>query len=328
MALSPGFINNHIARWEEWCRQEQVYLHRVRWPSRLFHHTPIENAALILSNGVLRSRVDPDNNRTRDVAGAGVIESRDDAHNFVRFYFRPRTPTQFHIEGIRKLGECSYGDEAHAAVLVMLIFRAQAILSDTEIGFTDRNAQRDDANYGNTQDEFTAIPFEKVYHEGGTGGDQSITAHRCAEVHATSPVCLEDTLKAICCRSDAERETLLFMLGSKAVHWTDKILVSDDLRVFQRDFAFVEEVSLSREGLIFKLNPRRSGGTIDVAIDLFDTERRKLIDFRNVELQPVPPKADRWRVVNTLTDGLYEAKITIDGHLAYNAVLSLGDSLF
>ena len=26
------------------------------------------------------------------------------------------------------------------------------------------------------------IPWEKVYHEGGLGGDHSIIAHRCAEV--------------------------------------------------------------------------------------------------------------------------------------------------
>lgn len=328
MALTPEFIDSHIAQWEEWCRQRQAYAHRVRWPSRLFHHTPIENAALILSSGVLRSRADPDNHKKRDVAGTGVIGSRADAHDVVRFYFRPRTPTQFHIEGVRKPGECSYGDEAHAAVLVMLIFRARAILSDPRIGFTDCNAQRDDAIYGQTQDDFSAIPFEKVFHEGGIGGDQSITAHRCAEVHVMSPVSLQQTLEAICCRSDAERETLLHMLGSEADHWVDKILVSDDLRVFQRDFAFVQEVSLSGEGLTFKLNPRRSGGTVDVTIELFDSERRKLIDYRYVNLPPVPPTADRWRVTHSIADGVYEAKITIDGHLAYNAMISQANSLF
>ena len=40
-------------------------------------------------------------------------------------------------------------------------------------------------------------------------------------------------------------------------------------------------MSLSRKGFIFKLNSRRSGGTIDVSIDLFDHTGRKLIDFRN-----------------------------------------------
>jgi hypothetical protein len=328
MALSAEFIDRHITQWEDWCRQKQSYPHRVRWPSRLFHHSPIENAATILTSGFLRSRADPENCRPLDVAGAGVIEAREDAHNSVRFYFRPRTPTQFHIEGIRRPGECQYGDAAHAAVLVMLIFQARTILSDPGVSFTDRNAQQGAAVYGTEEAQFAAIPFDKVYHEGGIVGDQSITSHRCAEVHATSPISLDNTLEAICCRSNAERETLLFMLGGNAAKWAEKILVSDDLRVFQRDFAFVQDVSLSQEGLIFKINPRQSGGTVDVAIDLFTTDGRKVIDFRNTELQPVPPTADRWRVATIIEDGTYEAKITIDGHTAYRSTLNLGNSLF
>jgi hypothetical protein len=328
MALSAEFIDRHIAQWEDWCRQKQAYPHRVRWPSRLFHHSPVENAAAILASGVLRSRADPENCRPLDVAGAGVIEARGDAHNSVRFYFRPRTPTQFHIEGIRRAGECQYGDAAHAAVLVMLIFQARSILSDPQVSFTDRNAQQLAAVYGTEEAQFSQIPFDKVYHEGGIAGDQSITSHRCAEVHATSPISLDDTLEAVCCRSNAERETLLFMLGGNAAKWTDKILVSDDLRVFQRDFAFVQDVSLSREGLIFKLNPRRNGGTVDVAIDLVNTDGQQVIDFRNTELQPVPLTADRWRVAKVIQDGTYVAKITIDGHIAYHSSLTLGNSLF
>jgi hypothetical protein len=328
MALSAEFIDRHIAQWEDWCRKQQAYLHRERWPSRLFHHSPIENVAAILNSGVLRSRADPQNCQPLDVAGAGVIEAREDAHNSVRFYFRPRTPTQFHIEGIRKTGEYQYGDAAHAAVLVMLIFQARAILSDPRVSFTDRNAQQLASVYGTEEEQFAAIPFDKVYHEGGIAGDQSITSHRCAEVHATSPISLNDTLEAVCCRSNAERETLLFMLGVDAATWADKILVSDDLRVFQRDFAFVQDVSLSREGLIFKLNPRRSGGTVDVAIDLLKSDGQKVIDFRNTELQPVPPTADRWRVAALIQDGKYEAKISIEGHVAYHSTIELGDSLF
>lgn len=328
MALSVEFIDRHIAQWEDWCRQKVAYPHRARWPSRLFHHSPIENAVSILATGVLRSRADPQNLQPRDVAGAGVIAAREDAHNAVRFYFRPRTPTQFHIEGIRKSGECQYGDAAHAAVLVMLIFQARTILSDPGVRFTDRNAQQGAAVYGTEEAQFSAIPFDKVYHEGGIAGDQSITSHRCAEVHATSPISLDNTLEAICCRSNAEREMLLFMLGNDAAKWSNKILVSDDLRVFQRDFTFVQDVSLSREGLIFKLNPRRSGGTVDVAIDLIASDGQKVIDFRNTELQPVPPTADRWRVAAVIQDGTYDAKIKIDGHTAFQSTLNLGNSLF
>lgn len=206
----------------------------------------------------------------------------------------------------------------------MLIFQARTILSDPGVSFTDRNAQQGAAVYGTEEAQFAAIPFDKVYHEGGIAGDQSITSHRCAEVHATSPISLDNTLEAICCRSNAERETLLFMLGGNAANWAEKILVSDDLRVFQRDFTFVQDVSLSREGLIFKLNPRKSGGTVNIVIDLVASDGCKVIDFRNTEL----PTTDRWRVTAAIQDGAYYAKITIDGHIAYQSRINLGNTLF
>lgn len=65
-----------------------------------------------------------------------------------------------------------------------------------------------------------------------------------------------------------------------------------------------------------------------MAIDLLTADGQKVIDFRNTELQPVPPTADRWRVAALIQDGKYEAKISIDGHVAYHSILELGDSLF
>ena len=159
------------------------YPHRVRWPSRLFHHSPIENAVQILQQGVLRARADHHLHICRDVAGDGVIHARFDAHQFVRFYFRPRTPTQFHIEGFRRADECEFGHQA--PVLVMLVFHALGILSGEETRFSDRNMQRGDARTGNSLEFIQSIPWDKVYHEGGLQGDISIIHHRCAEVLAT-----------------------------------------------------------------------------------------------------------------------------------------------
>jgi ssDNA thymidine ADP-ribosyltransferase, DarT len=116
MALSAVEAEAHIRKWEQNLDQK-YYAHRKHWPSRLFHHAPLENAVQILVEGVLRSRSDPDIQLARDVAGAGVIDAREEAHKFVRFYFRPRTPTQFHIEGIRKTEECEFSFQA--PVLVM-----------------------------------------------------------------------------------------------------------------------------------------------------------------------------------------------------------------
>jgi hypothetical protein len=72
MALAPAFIDAHIHKWET-ALKSAFYPYRQKWPSRLFHHAPIENALKILTDGHLRSRADPKNQRTKDVAAAGVI---------------------------------------------------------------------------------------------------------------------------------------------------------------------------------------------------------------------------------------------------------------
>jgi ssDNA thymidine ADP-ribosyltransferase, DarT len=124
MALSDKFISLHITTWEK-NLSGPAYPHRAKWPSRLFHHAPLENDANILKSAKLLSRNDSNNIRVRDVAAASVIDNNLRAHKFVRLYFRPRTPTQYYIEGIQKAGECHYGDTSHAPVLIMFVLDAK-----------------------------------------------------------------------------------------------------------------------------------------------------------------------------------------------------------
>lgn len=65
------------------------------WSGRIYHFAHLHNVISILDSCVMLSR-----NRVRnfvDSAGS-VVNRRQDAHNFVRFYFRPRTFTQFYNE--------------------------------------------------------------------------------------------------------------------------------------------------------------------------------------------------------------------------------------
>jgi hypothetical protein len=221
--------------------------------------------------------------RARDVAAVGVIDHSQRAHSFARLYFRPRTPTQYHIEGIRRAGECQYGDSAHAPLLVMFVFHARQVLSLKGVCFSDSNMQTGVVE-GSSEVYFRNIPFDKVYHEGGIAGDRSIITHRCAEVLAPSPMTLEGKLRWVYCRSDAERETLLQSLNRHAAFWEKRIIVSDDLKVFEKSFMFVERISLANDGLIFRLNPRNDRKPIAVRIEAWDTQGRRCIGFKNDEL--------------------------------------------
>lgn len=327
MALSAAFIEDHVGKWESEL-DKPWYSYRSKWPSRLFHHAPIENAVAVLKDGNLRSRSDPNNRRARDVAAAAVIGAREHAHDFARLYFRPMTPTQWHIEGIRKHGECSFGENSHAPVLIMFVFDARKVLQSEGVKFCDRNMQSAAAEPNDTETYFASIPFQKVFHVGPTGGDKTITEHRCAEVLAASPLPLSTTLQWIYCRTIAERETLCDMLGDQAKMWSSKIIVSNDLLVFERKYVFVEYVGIAENGLVFELNPRSDQKPISIKAVATDLTGREVINFVNKEMaaQPEAP-IRRWRIAASLPHGTYRVRIELEGHLAFCANVKHGDEL-
>ncbi len=327
MALGEVFLDDHITSWEQHFRAVRTYPYRVHWPSRLFHHAPIENALAILREDRLRSRNDPDNAKPRDIAGDGVIDNRPDAHSLVRLYFRPKTPTQFYIEGVRKTDEChQFGHQA--PILVMFVLNSRPILTCDGVQFSDINMQANAANVGDDEQFFQTIQFHKVYHEGSYGGDNSITQHRCAEVLCPSPVNLSAVLERICCRSEAEKATLLHLLGPHAARWLPYMKVSDDLAVFLRHFVFVNHVELAPTGIVFELNPRRNRQPVDVRLTIWRQTGVMVANFHYASLNETPPSGGRWRAPVDLTDGRYRVRIELEGHLAYDAEVTLGDILF
>lgn len=328
MALSEAFVDQHIARWQNRLTSPS-YAHRRHWPAHLFHHAPLENAVDILRDGCLRSRNDPDNRRNRDVAAPGVIDARNHAHDSVRLYFRPKTPTQWHIEGIRKPDECHYGGAAHAPVLVMFLLDARLVLTRPDIRFSDKNMQLSDTIPGDSEAYFSQIPFAKVYSEGSTGGDRSLTEARCAEVLASSPLELGAALRGIRLRSEPEKETLLHMLGERRADWESYCHVSDALKVFQKEYAFVDLLRLTCEGVIFRLNARKDGGQITVKIDVWDSSERHIIDFYNDSHAPIPPYPNNeWIWRHDLPHDMYRVEVRLEGQLAFQSYMVLGDTLF
>lgn len=276
---------------------------------------------------MLRSRNDPENLQPRDVAAREVNAARDHAHDRVRLYFRPKTPTQFHIEGVRKPGECRFGDETHAPVLVMLILDAQRILTMPGTRFCDRNMQRGEAVAGDDEAYFGQIPFDKVYHEGPTGGDETIPSHRCAEVLPTSPLDLGQCLRAVFLRSEPERDTLLHLLGPHRARWAEACHVSEALKVFEKRYSFVQDIGLTHEGVVFALNRRHDGRGVAITIQLWTEFGNHVARFDHADLAATPAQG-RWIYKHPLADGIYRVRVDIEGHLAYDALIPLKPVLF
>src|SRR5690349_18760009 len=72
-------------------------------PQYVYHFSHVSNAADILNAGAILSRAECSRIglRRHDSASPSVIlNTPEDKKRFVRLYFRPQTPTQWHCEGI------------------------------------------------------------------------------------------------------------------------------------------------------------------------------------------------------------------------------------
>ena len=328
MALSERVVSDHIAT-NSARLKESRFPSSSEWPKRVFRHDPLPNVAQILNAGVVLSRAQSAGQAAVEAAALDIVNNSDRAHEFVRLYFRPRTPTQYHIEGIRKPSEYYHG--AHAPTLGMLIFHAKQVLLAPGVAFSNCNMQRADVEIGNSDQFFSErIDFRKVYHQ-GWHGDPDITACRCAEILMPSPMRIEEALEQVCCRSEAERETLFNLLTDESkARWGPIIRVSDDLAVFDKRFAYTEVVQLSNDGVVAQFAARQDGR--NVVLELVCTHRQSghvVINFRNDDMPLVPTNgARRWIFQGEIHPGSYDVRINIDGCVSYEASLRYEEAPF
>ena len=230
---------------------------RQWWPACLFHCTDILNVVSILSQGEIGSRswIASAGQLPTDIASPQVIEGTDPKwQDYVRLYFRPRTPTQYRNEGFRPVGKRELN--SHCPVPVYLIFDALAVLSRTDSCFSDGNLGSPYANVSRDVSFLIQILFNFVYHD--TWFDRSerdqIVHHRNAEVLVPQRMGLE-SLRFIGCRSEAEYTTLLHLLPPEShSRWVGKIGVLSNLHLFHQRWTFVEQVDMSVEKIVFNFN--------------------------------------------------------------------------
>ena len=224
------------------------------WPHFVFHFTDIQNVVSILTSGRLLARSQCA--IATDIASADVIANTSDTcKDHVRLYFRPRTPTQYHNEGIRPQGGRSPLN-AHCPVPVFLLFDAKDVLTRNSTCFSEGNLAAN-SSVGNDSAYFALIPFEKVYHEGplGDAEKRSIVFHRHAEVLVPNEMDLA-SIKHIICRSEAETETLRNLLHADVRQKFDGMICeARRANLFFRRWTFVETASLEQQRVVINFNP-------------------------------------------------------------------------
>lgn len=233
---------------------------RQWWPKYVFRFDDIQNAVRILQCGKVMCRAK--RGEALETASQDVLDHTDETwKNHVRLYFRPRTPTQYQVEGLRPQGQFgSLG--AHMPVPVFFVFDAKDILTRASTKFSDGNLAAH-PQVGDNADYFEAIPFEKVYHDSWMSESEkaNIKFHRHAEIIVPGELDL-DALQFVWLRTEAEFKTLLYLLPTAVVKkYGPKIRHGKKPNLHFCNWSFVETASLeqNRISLVFNASTLTPG---------------------------------------------------------------------
>lgn len=248
------------------------------WTSFCFHFTNLNNAVSILQSGMLVSR-----NKALETgimenenASADVINQTDDEwKKYVRLYFRPRTPTQYNNEGFRS--KANLGSlQAHCPFPVFFLFDLEETLQKANCYFTKNSlAKSGKHELLQTPQQFSELPFSKIYHEGPFESHErdEIVACRHAEIVVLDELKLDEALKFIIVRSQSEKNTLLSLLGpTESEKYTDKIRVDNKQIMFFSLWTYVSKAELSSDKVILSFNNGLGDKTFNLKIKMTDLQ--------------------------------------------------------
>ena len=292
---------------------------RQWWPACLFHCTDISNVVSILSQGEIVSRrtAIATGKLQRDIASPDVIAgTATEWQDYVRLYFRPRTPTQYNNEGFRPVGQRAWN--SHCPVPVYLIFDSLAVLSRADSCFSDGNLGSAHANASQEVSFLRQVPFDLVYHDSSFDPQDrdQIVHHRNAEVLVPQRLGLEG-LRHIICRSDAEYETLLHLLppGTRS-RWVSKLGVRPNLQLFNRKWTFVEQVAMSSKAIALRFNKSSiTPGPFEARLTLEETATGTKYGWRSNQCQCYQDLELPITILRSPSD--YSVSLFLDDQLAY-----------
>lgn len=292
---------------------------RSWWPDYLFHFTDIRNAVSILKTGWLLSRqqLQASGQTFTNSASPTVIDQTEEHwKDYVRLYFRPRTPTQYRNEGLRPVSGLQLGG-AHCPLPIYLLFDSKSLLSRRDALFCEGNLAAGAQPEGHAE-RFKLIPFERVYHDTWLDPNETrtIVFHRNAEVIVPTRLDLS-ALRLVWCRSQAEYQTLVHLLppGTRR-RWAGIIGSGTKLNLFFRYWTFVEKVDLSKTEIAFHFNQgTKAPGPFQARVEIEEMWTSTRYAWKDDAYLANDVLLLRLPDVSSLAD--YSVRLFLDDHLAY-----------
>jgi hypothetical protein len=288
---------------------------RQWWPKYVFRFDDIQNAVRILSAGKLTCR--SNRGEAVETASKAVLDKTDEKwKEHVRLYFRPRTPTQYQVEGFRPKGQ--WGSlQAHMPMPIFFLFDAKEILTRRTTQFSYGNLAAhpvvaDDAGF------FESIPFEMVYHDSPMPEDvkSTIKFHRQAEVVVPGELDLE-SLRHIWCRSQAEHQTLMNLLPAQIVKkYAVRMNQGKRPNLHFYKWTFVEQVTLEQSKISFAFNTSTlTPGPFLAHLEVTNRRTGEKYKWENAQFHAKDPLIVGVPQLDKPT--AYDARFTLDGAITF-----------
>ncbi len=226
------------------------------WTKFAFHYTDISNALSILQSETLYSRlyVQEEHLMKNDNASYQVIDmTASNAQSYVRFYFRPLTPTQYYNEGYKhpQLRYCN-DPNANVPVPVFFAFNLEKLMNDPKVRFSGLSQAGHGSIMRAGEEEFAKLPFDKIYSDGYA--DDEIIKYRHAELLYPNSYSISNSLEAILCRNEFEQSMLLSLLrktNEKMFYKYKPLIKVCREKMFEKNGLFIQDIRLSGKTISF-----------------------------------------------------------------------------
>lgn len=284
--LGVSFISVRQAKmkFEEIIESNKQISYKPWWVRYAYHFTDVSNAVSILQSGKLFSRLNASDYMKNDNASSHVLDfTKRETQSFVRFYFRPLTPTQYYNEGYKHKDLRYDGDvNANITIPVFFVFDLKKILEDPKTKFSNFSQAGSGATlYSGVEDFANKMEFEKIYSYGMD--KNTFRKYRHAEILYPNEYAINNSLEYIVCRNEVEKNTLLNLILSsdQRAYYTykDKIVISKG-NMFECNGLFLENIG-------FVNNSFSATYAHTYSKDIYDKKmltRNKISKLENIEV--------------------------------------------
>ncbi len=220
------FIKNDVISFEDKL-YEIIESLNSKWKGYIYHFTHVENAKNIIASKKLLAR-----NYTKfvDSAGKGYIQTTENiVKDYVRFYFRPLTPTQYYNEGLGRLTKNQ--DLPQCPVPVFFKFNLKEVLKKymRKCYISNGNLRHYPAvQFGNDSEILKKFNFENLYAEFGNCEINEFLVASQQEFIIQREFDFSDIKDySIICRNESDKETLMALLKEDDID-IKKIIIDED----------------------------------------------------------------------------------------------------